>query len=412
MDEQQPQTDDQDPFLACTISRDIRRFDLLIEDMETVMGPRWGELGFAEALSFLDQPEAGDLQFIAIAVGQEDEADLSLATAVAARAHARGIGVILIAAEVSPAALHRLLRNGAAEFIPYPLPEGELQEAIARLRPAAPQARQAANPHSLHPGSTCEGAVIVVQGLAGGVGATTLATNLAWELALLSPDDSPRVCLVDLGLQFGSVSTYLDLPRREAVLDVLMDMAHIDEDSLGAALTNYEDRLQVLTAPVDLVPLDLVSSGDVQKLIDMARQHFDYVVIDMPQTLMQWSETVLHAAHVHFALIELDMRSAQNGLRLKQALLAEDLPFQKLRFALNRAPRFTDLNGRSRIRRMADSLGISIDLLLPDGGKQVAQGCDNGTPLARSAARNPLRREIMKLARSLHAIGQGAEKAA
>ncbi len=412
MDEQQPQADP-DPFLACTISRDIRRFDLLIEDMESVMGTRWGDLGFAEALSFLDQPEAGDLQFVAIAVGREDEADLSLASAVAARARTRGIGVILIAAELSPAALHRLLRKGAAEFVPYPLPEGELQDAVARLRTAAPQMpHDTANPHSLHPGSTCEGAVIVAQGLAGGVGATTLATNLAWELALLSPEDASRVCLVDLGLQFGSVSTYLDLPRREAVLDVLMDMAQIDEDSLGAALTNYEDRLQVLTAPADLVPLDLVAPNDVQRLIDMARQHFDYVVIDMPQTLMQWSETVLHAAHVHFALIELDMRSAQNVLRLKQALQAEDLPFHKLRFALNRAPRFTDLNGRSRVRRMAESLGINIDLLLPDGGKQVAQGCDNGTPLARSAARNPLRREIMKLARSLHAIGQDAEKAA
>jgi pilus assembly protein CpaE len=136
------------------------------------------------------------------------------------------------------------------------------------------------------------------------------------------------------------------------------------------------------------------------------------VVIDMPRTLVQWTEAVLNGAHIYFALLELDMRSAQNALRLKRALQAEDLPFQKLRFALNRAPGFTDLSGKSRVKRMAESLGISIDLLLPDGGKAVTQGADHGLPLALSAAKNPLRKEVAKLALSLHKLGQGDVEAA
>jgi len=149
-----------------------------------------------------------------------------------------------------------------------------------------------------------------------------------------------------------------------------------------------------------------------RSVIDMARAHFDYVVVDMPSTLVLWSETVLQAAHVYFAMIELDMRSAQNALRLKRALQSEDLPFNKLRFALNRAPKFTDLSGKSRVKRMAESLGISIDLQLPDGGKQVVQSCDHGQPLASSGAKNPLRKEIAKLATSLHELGQGDAQAA
>lgn len=132
----------------------------------------------------------------------------------------------------------------------------------------------------------------------------------------------------------------------------------------------------------------------------------------MPTTVVQWTETVLNAAHIYFALIELDMRSAQNALRLKRALQSEDLPFEKLRFALNRAPRFTDLNGKSRVKRMAESLGISIDLLLPDGGKQVTQGGDHGLPLATSAAKNPLRKELNRLARQLNELGQSEGQAA
>ena len=67
---------------------------------------------------------------------------------------------------------------------------------------------------------------------------------------------------------------------------------------------------------------------------------------------MGWTETVLHAAHVYFTMIELDMRSAQNTLRMIRALKGEELPYEKLRYVLNRAPGFTDLNGKSRVKRM------------------------------------------------------------
>jgi pilus assembly protein CpaE len=134
------------------------------------------------------------------------------------------------------------------------------------------------------------------------------------------------------------------------------------------------------------------------------------VIVDLPKTLVQWSETVLHAAHVYFATLELDMRSAQNTLRLKRALQSEGLPFDKLRFVLNRAPKFTDLNGKSRVKRLADSLDIKIDIQLPDGGKQITQSGDHGTPLAQSAAKNPLRKEIAKLAASLHKLSGADDK--
>ena len=61
---------------------------------------------------------------------------------------------------------------------------------------------------------------------------------------------------------------------------------------------------------------------------------------------------------------------------------------------------------------MAESLGISIDLQLPDGGKQITQCGDHGLPLAASAAKNPLRKEIAKLAQSLHDLGRDEAEAA
>lgn len=401
------------PIVACTVSRDVQNFDLLIEDMEAALGENWGDLGFADALAFFGQPEAESLEFIAVALDEEDEDNLAMMGEIIIQAKSRGIKVILIAEDVSPASLHQLLRKGADEFVPYPLPEQELQHAIERLnQQAAPPANDSSNSPQLKSGSAREGAVIAVHGLAGGVGATTVAVNLAWELANVEDDNPPSVCILDLDFQYGSVSTYLDLPRREAVYELLSDTEALDEEVFGQALLSFDEKLQVLTAPSEMIPLDLIGTEDVERIVEMARSHFDYVVIDMPSTIVLWSEAVLNAAHIYFGVIELDMRSAQNALRLKRALQSEDLPFNKIRFALNRCPKFTDLSGKSRVKRMGESLGISIELQFPEGGKQVTQGADHGIPLAKSSPKNPLRKEISKLAKSIHELGRNEAEAA
>ena len=203
------------PIVACTISRDVQNFDLLIEDMETILGESWGDLGFDEALAFLTQPDAYSLEFVAMAIDAEDEADVGRLGAIIAGAKERKIKVVLIAEDVTPAALHQLLRTGADEFVPYPLPEGELAAAVERMRTPDPVAAPAEAKVKLKGGG--DGVLIAVQGICGGSGATTLAVNLAYELATPEKDEAPRVCLLDFGLQFGSVATYLDLPRRDAV---------------------------------------------------------------------------------------------------------------------------------------------------------------------------------------------------
>lgn len=414
---------DATPIRACTISRDVQNFDLLIEDMETILGEGWGDLGFADAIAFFNQPEATDLEFVALAIDTEDEHNIAMLSELIKQAHTRSIRVVLIADDISPAALHRLLREGADEFVPYPLPEGELNAAIERLRAPTPPAQEPAAPpeQTAAPTPTAtpsahdrQGVLMAVQALAGGTGATTLAVNLAWELAAIESKDktAPRVCLLDLDLQYGSVSTYLDLPRREAVFALLSDTEAMDNESFSQALMTFEDKLQVLTAPSDLLPLDFVTPEDVGRIIEVARRNYDYVIVDMPSTVVQWTEAVLQEAQLFFATLEMDMRSAQNTLRLKRALKSEDLPFEKLRFVLNRAPKFTDITGKSRVKRLADSLEISIEIHLPDGGKAVTQGGDHGRPLALDAPKNPLRKEIAKLATSLHDLGQSDVKAA
>jgi pilus assembly protein CpaE len=173
----------------------------------------------------------------------------------------------------------------------------------------------------------------------------------------------------------------------------------------------FNDKLDVLTAPADALPLELLNPEDVDIILDKAMALYDFVIIDMPTTLVHWTETILQRADIYFAIMEMDMRSAQNALRFLRALKAEDLPFEKVKYALNRAPKFTDIGARQRIKRMAENLDIDIELFLSDGGKQIVNACDHGMPLAESAPKNPLRKEYAKLATTIFELSTASASA-
>lgn len=424
------------PILACTVSRNVHEFALLIEDMEAELGDAWGDLTFAEAQGFLQQPEAAALDFMALALTPADEADLGMLGALVQAAKHRGVRCIIVAHDLKPASLRELLRLGAEDFVPYPLGEGALHDAIARLRhdpatakalqivPAAPAEEAGAQtasaapvrnthaPAAIAPRLGGAAAVFAVQGLAGGTGASTLAVNLAWELANIDKHNSPSVCLIDLDLQCSTISAYLDLPRRDLVVELLQDARGMDVDAFKQALLGYEGKLSIFPAPPEILPLDLIGPEEVDALLNFATQCFDVVIVDMPHTLVMWTETVLNRADVFFTTMEMDMRSAQNAMRFLKALRAEGLPVEKLNFVLNRAPGMMDMTGKGRAKKLAESLGVKLSTFLPDGGKPVMQAGDQGQPLSEAARKNALRREIVKLAKGLHTAMLGDAAAA
>ena len=309
---------------------------------------------------------------------------------------AAGVPVILLVRDLPPAAMHRLMRAGATDFAPVPLPIGALAESLARL--VAKEAEAAPAPAS----RPRDGLVHAVYGVAGGVGATTYAVNLAWEIATFAKKTDLKVCLLDLDLQYGSVATYLDLERRDAVFELLSDMENADSQGLRSAMLEAGDRLSVLTAPADALPLDMLSPTSVQRLLRLASDSFDVVVADMPRTLTLWTETVLQASQRFHVVLESDIRSAHNMLRLQRTLKAEELPVDKIDAILNRAPGFGDFAGRARVKKMAETLGMEYSLTLPEGGRAVLQACDAGTPLEQAVSGNALRKEIRKAAKSIY----------
>lgn len=278
------------------------------------------------------------------------------------------------------------------------------------VAPAAPQTPiQMVAPEAPAPAVTGKkGVILPVYGMAGGVGASTFAANLAWELQSVLAKGDGKVCLLDFGFQFGSIATYLDVGRSDVGLEFLSSSG-LDAQAFTQAVPHYKNRLAVLPAPIDAVPLEVAEADEIGALLDLAASMYDYVIVDLPTALVSWSEAVLQRANLYLALGEVEMRTAQNALRFLRVLKADDLPYEKVQFIINRAPKKTDLNGRSRMKRMSDSLNVEFRWHLPDGGKQVLTACDQGAPLAEVAPRNPLRKEIRKIAENLVQLSASEE---
>ncbi len=304
-----------------------------------------------------------------------------------------GAPVVLLVRDLGPGAMHQLLRAGADDFLPCPPGRGDVASCLKQLRQAAAGA--------VGPGAGRGGAIVAVYGVAGGVGATTYAVNLSWELAQEGRKAGLRTALVDLDLQYGATSTYLDLQRRDVVYETLAEIMVADASAWDQALTTYGRRLQVLTAPSDSAPVDLLGPDEVSRLLDLATAASDFVIVDLPTVVTPWTETVLRRAESFQVVMTGDMRCANNLLRFLRALRAEEMPMEKVAHVMNRSPGFTDFSGRARISRMAETLGIEYALTLPDGGRDVAMACDQGEPLAEYASGNALRKEIRRAAQAM-----------
>lgn len=396
------------PLEALAILRSARSADELGRHFDEVFGDRTWETARIEdaAKAISDAVERG-ASYLVIAVDSEGSGELAAATAAIAAARSAKLRVLLLAEQITPAGMHELLRAGAEDFAPLPLAPGVLAEAVDRLKRPVSGGLTANGEGS----GKRSGQIHTCFGVAGGVGASTLAINLAWEMATELRKGAEKVCILDFNFQFGSVATYLDLPRREAIYDLLSDTAGLDEEGFSQALSTYASSLSVLTAPMDALPLDIVGPEDVGRILDVARHSFDHVVVDMPSTLADWSDLVLVESTNFYAVMEGDMRSAQNMLRFLRTIRAEDLPLDHVSPVLNRAPGFTDIAGKSRAKKLAASLGVEFTLRLSDGGNAVAASCDQGQPLAQGARSNALRKEIRGLAVEITKAGEVAKSA-
>ncbi len=271
------------------------------------------------------------------------------------------------------ASLRDIVRTGAVDLLQLPVEDKELAEAIERAielsgTPAAVEAVATAPVPAVHT-TDGPGIVYTISSATGGCGKTFYATNLAYFLTRYT---QKRVCIVDLDLQFGEVSTALRLRPKYTIFDALQ-REDADEADLQAHIEEYcvvhETGIHVLAAPREPSEADRISPPDVTRILEAVRNRFDYVIVDTPPAL---AETVLVAfdmSDMLYTMATLDLPSVRNMSVFLSTLERLKVPTENIRLILNKAE--TDV-------------GIDIEQVT----KLFPQGFESVLPYAKEVSRS------------------------
>ncbi len=235
------------------------------------------------------------------------------------------------------------------------------------------------------------GRIIAVMSPKGGVGKTTVATNLAAGLSRIAP---MGVVIVDLDVQFGDVATGLRLEPEHTLRDAVSNAANEDSMVLKAFLTVHPDGFYALCAPHTPGEADLISGDAVGHMLSQLATEFQYVVVDTCPGLGEHVLAVLERTTDAVWVCGMDIPSIK-GLHASLGVLGElGLLPENRHVVLNIADRHSGLT----VRDVEATIGVPVDTVVPRT-RAVPLSTNKGIPVVKDSPNDSASRALNKLVR-------------
>lgn len=249
----------------------------------------------------------------------------------------------------------RLMRAGTREYLLLPFERGAVAEALARIT-AAPHERAGAVERS--EGRKAPGGLHVFLGSKGGSGVTTVACNVAIALAQ-QPEHS--ILLIDLALPIGDCALCLGISAGYSTEDALRNTDRLDASLLHNLLVKHRSGVFVLAAPTKVPDIE-VSKDSIDKLIAIARQEFDYVIVDVGSRIDVAAKVLFDDASTIYLVTQTGISELRNSNRLISQFFTEGS--ENLEIVINRfESRFLETANEDVITK---ALGRPVRWKIPD----------------------------------------------
>lgn len=246
------------------------------------------------------------------------------------------------------------------------------------------------------------GRVVGVAQARGGLGATTLAVNLAARLlepkGLIKKARTHKVALVDLDLQYGGVASHLDIEPSDALYRIITESRVPDRECVETALIEHPSGLRVMTAPQTLCPFEAFDRGQAAALIERLRESHDFVILDLPRVLCDWMPAVIDRLNRMMLLTDTSVPTIRQARRLID-IMTEDALNLDVQIVVSRETR--PMLPRKCHKVAQQVLEREFGHWLPDDPKLCRGASDRGVPVAEVSRRAPLSRAIDSVARGL-----------
>lgn len=294
---------------------------------------------------------------------------------------------LLLVAEPSPELVLRAMHSGIRDVVTSEIGVNDLRVLLERscLASASRRRGMSAAPES----GQERGRVIAVMSPKGGVGKTTVATNLAIGLGKVAP---MGVVIVDLDLQFGDVATGLLLEPEHSISDAVHGAAAQDSMVLKAYLTVHPAGIYALCAPRTPAESDFITAEHVGRLINQLASEFKYVVVDTAPGLGEHVLATLEQATDGVWVCGMDVPSVR-GLHKCFAVLRE---LQLLPQGRHTVLNFADRKSGISVQDVEATIGVPIDAVIPRS-RTLPFSTNRGVPVLQSNSREPASKGLKKL---------------
>jgi pilus assembly protein CpaE len=289
------------------------------------------------------------------------------------------VPVILMSVQEDREYLRRAMQAGARQYLVKPFSADELVAAVRQVYQMenlkrATVARTGSVPIVPDPASEASGrgTVAIVFSGKGGVGKSTIAVNLAADLAQVTGQD---VALVDLDLQFGDVAVLLGLEPVGTMSDVARAFPNIDGPFLGELMPEAAG-VRILAAPLSPELADLVSPACARATLDILASAFDYVVVDMAQHLNDVTLEAMDVSDRIYLVTDLNLpaiKDAKLAFRLFDTL---GISREKVALVVNRS----DAPADHTVAQLEANLRFPASARIPSAGKIVLRSIQKATP--------------------------------
>ena len=257
---------------------------------------------------------------------------------------------------------------GAAEYLPKPLTRDKVARHFGAI--VAGQAPSADGVHG--------GRAVAVTGVRGGVGATTIAVNLAWHFGVRM---HRHTVLLDPDLHRGTASFMLNMASGAGLRQALESPERIDALLAERAAQPVADRLHVLSGEEKLGELPVYAAAAAERLITALRRRYGAIVVDAPFAPVQLYRDLLEQVHQRVLVLEPTLVGVRDALRL-MALPQGAGGRQRAVLVLNRI----GITGGLSRRQVEDALKMKVDVAIPDLPRQLGQAATMGEPAVMTNA--------------------------
>jgi len=322
---------------------------------------------------------------VIVELAANETADGSPANVVGALTRAfPGAAVFATGADVSADFVIEAIRAGAVEFLRRPVQRTDLAaalEKLLRLRRGSPSPARA-------------GRITSIFSTKGGLGVTTLATNLAVCLAERAPDST---ILIDLDTRQSDVATFLNLRYTYSVLDALESLERLDDSLLQGLLVKHASGLLVLPGPTRIERGQL-SAERVQAALEIIRAHFGHVVLDLRHDFDPGTIAALEASDSILYLTSLTVSALRSGSAGLAALRHLGVNLQRVKVVVMRDGPGEDVT----LKHAQEALGVPVYWRTPSDYSTVVSAINGGQPVVTAAPRSKIAKNLRELAGSLH----------